>query len=137
LRGRTLQLGYAEFHFVLDDAARDPWADDAARPEPMRRVPPRTSFDVIGEVACRWTEKIGTAGGKDRDLDEERLAAAGTCVSDRQTAPGSGGLPAGGRDTLRGLSDRLRAGCILQPHSIKFGRAAKLASNRLDASATV
>ena len=25
--------GGAEFHFVLDDAARDPWADDAASPE--------------------------------------------------------------------------------------------------------
>src|ERR1051325_1830463 len=30
-------------------------------------------------------------------------------VSDRQTAPGPGDLPARGRDTLRGLSDRARA----------------------------
>jgi hypothetical protein len=28
--------GGAEFHFVLDDAARDPWADDAASPEPSQ-----------------------------------------------------------------------------------------------------
>lgn len=28
--------GGAEFHFVLDEAARDPWADDAARPEPSQ-----------------------------------------------------------------------------------------------------
>lgn len=28
--------GAAEFHFVLDDAARDPWADDAASPEPSQ-----------------------------------------------------------------------------------------------------
>lgn len=28
--------GGAEFHFVLDDAARDPWVDDAASPEPSQ-----------------------------------------------------------------------------------------------------
>jgi hypothetical protein len=28
--------GGAEFHFVLDDAARDPWTDDAASPEPSQ-----------------------------------------------------------------------------------------------------
>ena len=28
--------GGTEFHFVLDDAARDPWADDAASPEPSQ-----------------------------------------------------------------------------------------------------
>lgn len=28
--------GGAEFHFLLDDAARDPWADDAASPEPSQ-----------------------------------------------------------------------------------------------------
>jgi hypothetical protein len=28
--------GCAEFHFVLDDAARDPWADDAASSEPSQ-----------------------------------------------------------------------------------------------------
>ena len=26
----------AEFHFVIDDAARDPWADNAASPEPSQ-----------------------------------------------------------------------------------------------------
>jgi hypothetical protein len=28
--------GGAEFHFVLDDAARHPWADDTASPEPSQ-----------------------------------------------------------------------------------------------------
>jgi hypothetical protein len=49
--------GGAEFHFVLDDAARDPWADDAASSEPlagrvvaMRHLPPGSSSEVIGEV---------------------------------------------------------------------------------------
>jgi hypothetical protein len=28
--------GCSEFHFVIDDAARDPWADDAASPEPSQ-----------------------------------------------------------------------------------------------------
>ena len=28
--------GCAEFHFVLDDAARDPWANDAGSPEPSQ-----------------------------------------------------------------------------------------------------
>jgi hypothetical protein len=28
--------GGAEFHFVLDDAARDPWADDPASPDPSQ-----------------------------------------------------------------------------------------------------
>lgn len=31
-----ISVGGAEFHFVLDDAARDPWADDADRPEPSQ-----------------------------------------------------------------------------------------------------
>lgn len=28
--------GGAEFHFVLDDAVRDPWVDDAGSPEPSQ-----------------------------------------------------------------------------------------------------
>jgi hypothetical protein len=32
----AVSAGGAEFHFVLDDAARDPWADDAASPEPSQ-----------------------------------------------------------------------------------------------------
>jgi hypothetical protein len=28
--------GGAEFHFVVDDAARDPWADDAESPAPSQ-----------------------------------------------------------------------------------------------------
>lgn len=31
-----VHAGGAEFHFVLDDTARDPWADDAGSPEPSR-----------------------------------------------------------------------------------------------------
>lgn len=31
-----VSAGGAEFHFVLDDAVRDPWADDAASPEPSQ-----------------------------------------------------------------------------------------------------
>jgi hypothetical protein len=44
----------------------------------MRRVPPRTSFDVIGEVACRWTEKVGPAVGRPRwgRVSDEEPAAA-------------------------------------------------------------
>ena len=34
--GSEVSEGGAEFHFVLDDAARDPWADDAASPEPSQ-----------------------------------------------------------------------------------------------------
>ena len=31
-----VSAGGAEFHFVLDDAARDPWDEDAASPEPSQ-----------------------------------------------------------------------------------------------------
>ena len=34
--GSEVSDGGAEFHFVLDDAARDPWADDAASPKPSQ-----------------------------------------------------------------------------------------------------
>jgi hypothetical protein len=34
--GSEVREDGAEFHFVLDDAARDPWDDDAASPEPSQ-----------------------------------------------------------------------------------------------------
>jgi len=36
LAASEVSEGGAEFHFVLDDAARDPWVDDAAGPEPSQ-----------------------------------------------------------------------------------------------------
>jgi len=36
LAASEVSEGGAEFHFVLDDAAREPWIEDAASPEPSQ-----------------------------------------------------------------------------------------------------
>src|ERR1043165_2861037 len=89
----------------------------------VAQIPERARRTAMDTLESAFGGRVGLAGGARAHASATagprvgRPRGGGSAkrtaeVSDRQTAPGRGDFPGGGRDTLRGLSDRPHARLI-------------------------